>query len=81
MILAWIPFIEPARVFHVWWPILSIPLAWGIAMVYKAMRLESLDGYWRQVIVFTIQVVVGMAGMALALAILVQLIVPMLPVE
>lgn len=81
MTLAWIPFVEPIRAFHDWWPLLAVVLAWGVSMIYKAMKMESLAGYWRAVTVMTIQVILGMMAMAVVLAIVVQFVVPRLPAE
>jgi hypothetical protein len=80
-LLGWIPFVEPIRAFHEWWPVLAIVLSLGIAMIYKAMKMPTLQDYWRQVFVMTIQVVLGMIAMAVVLGLLVQVVVPRLPVE
>jgi hypothetical protein len=79
--LAWIPFVEPLNLFHTWWYLLALPLSFGIAMIYKAMRLPTLDRYWQQVLVMTTQVILGMIGMSVALGLLVRFVIPMLPAE
>lgn len=81
MFLAWTPFLEPIRAFNDWWPVLAIVLAWGIGMVYKAMKMPTLEKYWRAVFIFTLQVILGMIGMTVAIAIIVQFVVPHLPVD
>jgi hypothetical protein len=53
------PFIDPLTL-HDWWYWLLIPMALGIALVYKAVRLPSLERYWRHVAVMTVQIVMGM---------------------
>ena len=80
-VLAYIPFINPLNVFHVWWYLLLAPMALGIAVVYKALKLASLEQYWRQVVMMTVQILLGMIALAVGLAILVQLIIPALPVQ
>jgi hypothetical protein len=78
--LAYIPFINPINAFHVWWFMLLVPMALGISMVYKALKLASLEQYWRQVTMMTVQILIGMAALAGALVILVQLVIPAIPV-
>jgi hypothetical protein len=46
-LLAWIPFVDPLNGLQSTWYVLLIPLAFGIAMSYKAMRVASLQNYWR----------------------------------
>lgn len=70
---AWTPFIDPLPVnFHDAWWILLPPLALAIAMTYKAVRLNRLDAYWKQVGIMTAQIVLGMIALALALHLLVE---------
>ncbi|MCA9285362.1 MAG: hypothetical protein KDA22_09120 [Phycisphaerales bacterium] len=80
-LLAWIPFLDPLYSAYDWWPLLIVPLCFGIAMIYKAYRLPTLDRYWRQVVLMTVQALFAFAGLAAALFLLVQVIVPMLPAE
>jgi len=75
----WIPFIDPLPIAGAIWWALSLPLAIGISMVHKAWRMPTTDGYLRQVALMTIQILLAMIGLALALAILVQVVVPLLP--
>lgn len=79
--LAYIPFLYPINLFHDWWYLLILPLSFGISIIYKAMRLGSLDRFWYQVATMTIQIIVSMIGLAIALLILVQWIIPALPVD
>lgn len=76
--LAYIPFVEPMNALQDWWYLLLLPLAFGISVIYKAMRLPTLAGYWRNVTVMTVQIVLAMVALAVCLAILVQLFVPRL---
>jgi len=80
-LLAYIPFLDPLDVFHDWWFLLVIPLAFGISIIYKAMRMASLQGYWRQVAVMTTQIVLAMIAGAILLTLFVELVIPLVPVE
>ncbi len=80
-VLAWIPFVQPAPHAATWWWVLVLPLSLFISMAWKAVRLEKLDGYWRAVLKMSTQIVVGMVALFVALALLVRVIVPMLPVN
>lgn len=80
-ILAYIPFLHPISVFHDWWFLLLIPLAFGISVIYKAMRMPNLNGFWRQVAVMTTQIVIAMIAGAIVLTLFVRLIIPLIPVE
>lgn len=79
-LFSYVPFIEPLHVVNQWWYVMLIPLAFGIAMIYKAMRMPSLRDFWRQVVIMTTQIILAMIGLALALTILVQIVIPRLPV-
>lgn len=81
MTLAWIPFIHPLNVFHDWWFMLLLPLALGIAMIYKGVRMQSLERFWRETLILASQIVLGMVGLAVFVTILVQVLIPLLPVE
>jgi len=80
-LLAWIPFLEALPTVERWWMLLLVPLCLGISIVYKAIRMPSLDRFWPQVAVMTLQIVLGMAGLAVGLFLLVQVVLPLLPAE
>ena len=75
--LAWRPFLDPISV-HGTWYLLLIPLAFGIAMVYRAVRLADLGGYWWKVLALTVQIVVSMILLGLASYLFIQVAVPFL---
>jgi hypothetical protein len=81
MALAYIPFVQPLNAVQDWWYVLLVPLAFGISIIYKAVRLQSLDQFWRQVLTMTVQIVLAMIGLAVCLVVLVQLIIPHLPAD
>lgn len=68
------PFIDPLNL-HNWWWALIVPLALGVSVAYKAVRLPNLDRYWREVGVMTLQVLLGMAALAAALWLLIEVYV------
>jgi len=74
-LLAYTPFLDPIDA-NSWWYLLLVPLAFGIAVVYKACRMPTLDSYWRQVIVLTVQIVVGIVALGAASFVFIQFIVP-----
>jgi hypothetical protein len=80
-VLAYVPLLEPIAFFHEWWYLLLLPLSFGISMIYKAMRMEQLDGFWRQVSVMTAQIILAMIGLSICLIVLVQVIIPLIPVQ
>ena len=79
--LAYIPFLYPISLVHDWWYLLILPLSIGISIIYKALRLGSLDRFWHNVVIMSIQIILSMIGLAIALLILVQWIIPALPVD
>ena len=76
--LAWIPFLEPMNAMQSWWYLLLLPLVFGIAVIYRALREENYAKYWQTVLIMTGQVVLGIAGIAIVLGIFVQWIIPLL---
>ncbi|MDZ4829643.1 MAG: hypothetical protein SGJ09_05515 [Phycisphaerae bacterium] len=80
-ILAHIPFVEPLPLAHRFWWLLIVPLAIGVSMAWKAVRVPSLGDYWRQVASMSVQIVLGVAGIAVGLFVLIQVVLPRLPAE
>ena len=74
--LAYIPFVDPMNL-HAQWFLLLAPLALFVSMAYKAIRLPTMERYWRQVGTMTTQIVVGMALLGLVLYMLTQWILPL----
>lgn len=73
--LAYTPFIDPIDAHRAWYWLI-IPLAFGIAVVYKAMRVIDLKQYPKQVLVMTAQVVGAMVLLGIGSFVLIQHIVP-----
>lgn len=59
------PFIDPFEL-HQWWWLMLVPLSLFIAIVYKAVRVKSMDRYWSQVLMMTVQIILGMVALAAA---------------
>lgn len=76
--LAWRPFLEPLPLSGPWWWLTLIPLAFGVSVVYKAVRAETLDNYWKHVLVMTFQIVFVMVAIGVGVHVLVEFIVPLL---
>mgnify|MGYP003387484363 FL=1 len=68
-------FIDPINA-HQWWWALLVPLAFFISVAYKAVRLTSMGHYWRQVGMMTVQILLGLVGLAALSLVVVELIVP-----
>ncbi len=79
--LAYVPFLEPIRSLQETWYLLLVPLAFGIAVIYRALKLPTLDRYWRAVGTMTLQILLWMAALAVGLVVVVQVFLPRLPVE
>ncbi|MFM9995952.1 MAG: hypothetical protein ACKVU4_09135 [Phycisphaerales bacterium] len=62
---SWRPFLDPLDLHAAWWLFL-IPLAFGISVTYKAVRLPTLDRYWRGVAAMTAQIVGAMILLGIA---------------
>ncbi len=80
-LIAYIPFLEPFPAAHRWWWLFVLPLALGIAMSWKAVRLPTLELYWRSVTVMTGQIILTVVGIAVGLYVLVVVALPYLPAE
>ena len=79
--IAYVPFLDPINAFHEWWFVLLIPLSFGISVVYRALKLPSLEHYWRAVMTMTAQIVLVMVALGIALVIVVVQIIPRLPID
>jgi len=80
-VLAYTPFIDPINAFHEWWYLLLVPLCFGISVIYRALKLPSLEHYWRAVLTMTAQIILVMVGLAIGLVVVVTQIIPRLPLE
>ena len=68
------PFIDPIQVHALWW-LMLLPLAVGVSMVYKAVRMRDLHGYWLAVLRMTVEIVLGMGLLGVATYLVVEVYV------
>ena len=73
--LAWRPFLDPLDLQRWWW-VFFFPLVLGISITYKAIRVPSMERYWRQTMKMTVQITAAMVGLAFAIYLVVELLVP-----
>ncbi|MEC9372483.1 MAG: hypothetical protein VYC34_01510 [Planctomycetota bacterium] len=78
MTLAWRPFLTPLNLQDGTWWLLLAPLAFGVSMVYKAVRVPNMDRYWREVLLMTGQIIGAMILMGIAIHVIVLWLVPLL---
>ena len=79
--LAYRPFIYPLNL-HAAWYMLIAPLALGIALTYKAIRVGDMKQYAKQVVVMSVQIVGAMGLLGLASYLLIQHVLPrILPLQ
>ncbi len=80
-LLAYIPFVDPIHALQDWWYLLLIPLAFGISVIYKALRSPQFEHYWQNVLVMTGQIVAAMIALAAVLVVAIQVLIPLIPVD
>ncbi|MDX2116469.1 MAG: hypothetical protein SFZ24_12740 [Planctomycetota bacterium] len=76
-LLAYTPFLDPLDLHDAWW-ITILPLALGISLAYKAIRVPTLDRLPREVVLMTVQTVGAMVLLSLAVYVMVELLIPLL---
>ena len=79
--LAWTPFLQPVTDAVHWWWALLLPMVVGVSITWKALRLVSLERYWREVWFMSAQLLAGMVALAAGLMLLVRVVVPLLPAD
>ncbi len=72
---AYIPFVDPIDA-HRWWFLLLLPMAFGVSMVYKAVRMRSLERYWRHVFTMSASIIIGIVALGAMTYVLIEWIVP-----
>ncbi len=75
--LAYTPFIDPINAQDFWF-VLLLPLAFFIAVGYKAVRTVDMRLYWRQVLTFTIQIVGGIILLGIGAYLVIAYAIPSL---
>ena len=79
--LAWAPFLQPAPGVQHWWWLLVIPMALGVSMAYKAIRVPDIAAWPKAVAKMSLQIVAAVVGIAVGLYLLVVVLLPLLPAE
>ena len=74
----WRPFIDPINLPGATWWLTLIPLALLISVVYKAIRVRSMDRYIPNVLLMTAQIIVAMVLLSIGVHVFVIWIVPAL---
>jgi len=75
--LGYTPFID-ALGMHDLWYLLIVPMVLFIAIGYKAVRVGSPREYPKEVVMFTVQVLVAMALLAGLFTLVITVLIPML---
>jgi NAD/NADP transhydrogenase beta subunit len=70
-------FIDPIQAHDAWY-LMIVPMVIFIAIGYKAVRVKHMEDYWREVLVFVLQVLGGMAALTVAFMVVVNVLVPWL---
>ena len=76
--LAYIPFLQPLPTVAQWWWLLLVPACAAISVIWKAVRLDTLEHFWREAITMTAHSVLAMAALAAALMVLLRVVIPLL---
>ncbi|MBC8106613.1 MAG: hypothetical protein H7Z14_08495 [Anaerolineae bacterium] len=67
------PFITPLPVWD-YWILLLIPLCLGVSIVYKAIRVQSINEVPKQALIITAWILGGMAAAAAVLAVIIRVL-------
>ena len=76
-VLGYTPFIDALGI-HDRWYLLIVPMVVLLAIGYKAVRTGDMKDYPREVVVFTLQVLIVMALLAAAFTLVISVLIPML---
>jgi hypothetical protein len=71
---AWRPLLDPLTL-HDHWYLLLVPLAVGIAVTYKGVRVPDPRRFWRPVAEFSFMIVAGMIALGAAAYLFVEVFV------
>ncbi len=77
MVLGYTPFVDALGV-HDQWYLLIIPMVVFIGIGYKAVRVPDMGDYFKEVIMFIIQVLGGMAILAAVFTFVITVLIPLL---
>lgn len=77
-LIAWRPFLDPITLPDGAWWLTLVPLSLLISIVYKAVRVRTMDRYVINVIVMTVQIIVSMVLLSVGAHLFVLWIIPAL---
>lgn len=77
LFLAYRPFLDPLPVDRYWY-LLLLPMAFLLAVGYKSVRTVDMTQYWRQVLTFTAQIILGLLALGLGFFLLVRVFLPII---
>ncbi len=75
--LAYIPFVDALPLHDIWY-LLVVPMSIFLAIGYKAIRCHDLRRYPKEVLVFTAQILGGLALLAIAFTFVISYLLPIL---
>ncbi len=76
VVLAYRPFIDALNIDRYWYFTL-IPLALGISLTFKAVRVQTFDSFPRQVLTMAALIILGIIGLGLLTLLVVTVGMPM----
>ncbi|MEY4533757.1 MAG: hypothetical protein ACO3DS_00080 [Phycisphaerales bacterium] len=79
-LVAWIPFLEPVHLGRAWW-LLIVPLCFGIAIIYRAVKAPTMDRFLPGVLRLTANILGVMALLAALVFVVVYAALPLLPAD
>ena len=77
LLTAYRPFLDPLNMQRSWY-LLLLPLCFGIAVAYKAVRVPDLRDYWGHVAKFTTQLVLSVIVIGAAHFAVVEYLLPII---
>ena len=69
----YVPFLRPLPVWDYWY-LLLLPLCAGVAVVYKSIKCKRMSQVPKEALMIWVWILLGMAGAAAVLALVVQVI-------
>lgn len=73
--LAYRPFLDPLDLHRAWF-LLLFPMAFFVTLAYKSTRVPDLRDLPRQVLIMTVQIILGMIALGFATYLFVEFVAP-----
>ena len=77
LLLAWRPFLDPVSLASAWWVLLG-PLALGVSIAYKAVRVPHIRDFLGQTLGMTVQVILAMILLWIGCFLFIEYLVPVI---